>query len=59
MLDLTRHLGQLGATLPVHTEKEWKDIFSYFEFFSIVDNKDYIFDWEKIMDTLMLLKKVD
>jgi hypothetical protein len=51
--ELTRHLGRLGFSLPTHTEKEWKDIFFYFEFFLTINNKDYIFNWEKIMDTLL------
>ena len=58
MNQLLRHLGSLGRELPEHTEQEWEQLFNFIGFFLTVEDEDFDFNWTKIMDVLILLKKV-
>jgi hypothetical protein len=58
MNDLMKHLGKLGSELPELTEKQWEQLFNFAEFFLTVEDKDFRFDWKKVMDVLILLNKV-
>jgi hypothetical protein len=58
MNNLMTYLGKLGAELPELKEKEWEQIFQFIEFFLTTENKDFDFNWNKVVDVLALLKKV-
>lgn len=58
MNDLIKYLGKLGNDLPNLDEKDWSQIFQFIEFFLTTENKELDFNWSKIMDILILLKKV-
>ena len=59
MNDLVKYLGKLGSDLVDLSEEEWDKIFNFIEIFLVTENKeDFNFNWEKLKDVLILLKKV-
>lgn len=58
MKNLITHLGKIGSELPELKEKEWEQIFQFIEFFLTTENRECNFNWSKVMEVLILLKRI-
>ena len=63
---MLKYLGKIGKDLPELSEKEWKVIFEFLEYFLVVDVEDFDrhqelinFNWKKVKDVLQLLGKMN
>lgn len=63
-----KYLGKLGKDLPILKSKDWKNIFSFLDFFMVTDElteknisdiEGPVFNWSKVKEVLELLGKID
>ena len=65
---MLKYLGKIGQDLPTLSEKDWKKIFEFIEYFLVVEDVQYSnknktindnsFNWVKLKEVLDLLGKV-